>query len=202
MAHLCRRLLMTISYPPGAQLSSVLAERWFGGARGRDGAAAKKVVSQTTMDAYGHKLRQFIAAHNIDAEQLAFDQSCHSVAEAAAAVGTSPENLVKNICMTDTHGQVIVAIVKGEDRASTSRVAKALQTDRVRTMTPDEMLATTGYPCGGTPSFGFAATFLIDPRVMQADEVYTGGGSQTALVRVSTQALLRANGGTVARVRK
>ena len=154
------------------------------------------------MDAYGHKLGQFIAANNIEAEQLFFDQSCHSVAEAAAAVGTGPENLVKNICMTDTHGRVIVAIVKGEDRASTSRVAKALQTDRVRTMTPDEMLAATGYPCGGTPSFGFAATFLIDPRVMRADEVYTGGGSETALVRVSTQALLRANAGTVARVRK
>ena len=48
-------------------------------------------------------------------------------------------------------------------------------------MTPDEMLAKTGYPCGGTPSFGFAATFLIDPRVMRKDEVYTGGGSETTL---------------------
>ena len=97
--------------------------------------------------------------------------------------------------MTDAQGRVIVAIVKGEERASTSRVAKALQTERVRAMTPDEMLTKTGYPCGGTPSFGFAATFLIDPRVMQKDKVYTGGGSETALVRVSPQALLRANGG-------
>ena len=154
------------------------------------------------MDASEHKLKQFIAANNIDAEHLSFDQSCHSVAEAAAAVGTGPENFVKNICMIDTHGQVIVAIVKGEDRASTSRVAKTLQTEQVRTMTPDEMLGKTGYPCGGTPSFGFAATFLIDPRVMQKDEVYTGGGSETALVRVSPQVLLRANGGIVVRVRK
>ncbi len=154
------------------------------------------------MDDYEHKLRQFIAAGSLEAEQLSFEQSCHSVAEAAAVVGTEPENFVKNICMTDTQGQVIVAIVKGEDRASTSRVAKVLQTERVRTMTPDEMLARTGYPCGGTPSFGFAATFLIDPRVMQKDEVYTGGGSETALVRVSPQVLLRANGGRVVRVRK
>ena len=154
------------------------------------------------MDDYEHKLRQFIAAGSLEAEQLSFEQSCHSVAEAAAVVGTEPEHFVKNICMTDTQGQVIVAIVKGEDRASTSRVARVLQTERVRTMTPDEMLARTGYPCGGTPSFGFAATFLIDPRVMQKDEVYTGGGSETALVRVSPQVLLRANGGRVVRVRK
>ena len=104
-----------------------------------------------------------------------FEQSCHSVAEAAAVVGTDPEHFVKNICMTDAQDRVIVAIVKGEDRASTSRVAKALQTERVRTMTPDEMLVKTGYPCGGTPSFGFAATFLVDPRVMEKSEVYTGG---------------------------
>ena len=29
------------------------------------------------MDAYGHKLRQCIAANGIEAEQLFFDQSCH-----------------------------------------------------------------------------------------------------------------------------
>ncbi len=154
------------------------------------------------MDDYEYKLKQFMAAGSLEAEHLSFEQSCHSVAEAAAVVGTDPEHFVKNICMTDVQGQVIVAIVKGEDRASTSRVAKVLQIERVRTMTPDEMLAKTGYPCGGTPSFGFAATFLIDPRVMQKDEVYTGGGSETALVRVSPQALLRANEGKVVRIRR
>ena len=40
---------------------------------------------------------------------------------------------------------------------------------------------------------GLPRPFLLIPRVMQTDEVYTGGGSETALVRVSTQALLRAN---------
>ncbi len=154
------------------------------------------------MDAYEDKLKQFIASRGIEAEQVSFEQSCHSVAEAAAVVGTDLEHFVKNICMTDAQGQMIVAIVKGEDRASTSRVARALQTERVRTMTPDEMLAKTGYPCGGTPSFGFAARFLIDPRVLQQDEVYTGGGSETALVRVSLQVLLQANGGRVVRIRK
>ena len=160
------------------------------------------VYESAAMNAYEHKLKQFIAAGSIEAEHLSFEQSCHSVAEAAAVVGTDPKHFVKNICMTDVQGQVIVAIVKGEDRASTSRVAKALQTERVRTMTPDEMLTKTGYPCGGTPSFGFAATFLVDPRVMQKDEVYTGGGSETALVRVSPQALLQANGGRVVRIRR
>ncbi len=154
------------------------------------------------MDTYKEKLKRFIETSGITAEHLSFTQSCHSVAEAAVAIGTGPENLIKNIRMTDAQGTVIVAIVKGKDRASTSRVSKVLETEQVRTMLPKEILDKTGYPCGGTPSFGFSATFLIDSKVMEKDEVYTGGGSATSLVRVSPQELLQANTGQVARVRK
>ena len=104
--------------------------------------------------------------------------------------------------MTDAQGSVIVAIVKGEDRASTKRVAKALGMEQVRTMVPEEVTAKTGYPCGGTPSFGFDAQFLIDPRVMEKEFVYTGGGSETSLIRLSPQVLLQANEGKVVRVRR
>ncbi len=148
------------------------------------------------------KLKKFIAAHHIQAEHLSFERSCHSVAEAAETAGTEPENFVKNICMMDAQDAVIVAIVKGEDRASTSRVAKALGVERVRTMAPEEVTAKTGYPCGGTPSFGFAAQFLVDPRVMEKALVYTGGGSETSLIRLSPHTLLHANRGKIVRIRK
>ncbi len=152
------------------------------------------------MNAYNHKLSQYMQAHHIDGEHLVFSQSCHSVAEAAAA-GASPTDFVKNICMLDAQGNAIIAIVKGEDRASTSRVAKALQIERPHTAEPEDILEKTGYPCGGTPSFGYEACFLIDPRVMEQDIVYTGGGSEYALVRLSTQELIRANQGRVVRIR-
>ncbi len=148
------------------------------------------------------KLKQFIATHHIQAEHLSFERSCHSVAEAAETVGAEPENFVKNICMTDAQGSIIVAIVTGEDRASTLRVAKALGVEQVRTMAPEEVTAKTGYPCGGTPSFGFAAQFLVDPRVMEKDLVYTGGGSETSLIRLSPQILLQVNEGTIVRIRR
>jgi prolyl-tRNA editing enzyme YbaK/EbsC (Cys-tRNA(Pro) deacylase) len=153
------------------------------------------------MNEYDQKLRHYMQCHHIDGEHLVFSQSCHSVAEAAAAVGALPTDLVKNICMLDAQGHVIIAIVKGEDRASTSRVAKALEIDRPRIAEPKEILAKTGYPCGGTPSFGYEAHFLIDPKVMEKDIVYTGGGSEYALVRISTQELIRVNQGRIVRIR-
>jgi prolyl-tRNA editing enzyme YbaK/EbsC (Cys-tRNA(Pro) deacylase) len=154
------------------------------------------------MKKYENSLKEFLEQSENEAEHLSFEQSCHSVTEAAATVGCDPEDLVKNICMIDSEQNLIVAIVKGEDRASTSRVAKALNIDRPRTATPEEILDHTGFPCGGTPSFGYNATFIVDPKVFDKEVVYTGGGSDTSLVRISSKALLKLNQGKVARVRK
>ena len=154
------------------------------------------------MREYEEKLRAIIEERGIDAEHLSFNQSCHSVAEAANTVGAEPEDFVKSICMVDQDGRAIVAIVKGEDRASTSRVAKALSVDRPRVASPEEILELTGFPVGGTPGFGFDATFLVDPRVMKKETVYLGGGSEKALVKMKTSELVRANSAKVVRVRK
>ncbi|MGZ3642983.1 MAG: aminoacyl-tRNA deacylase [Ktedonobacteraceae bacterium] len=154
------------------------------------------------MDTSEQRLQAYLQEQQIQAEHLSLDQPCHSVAEAALAVNASPEELVKNICLLDSDDQLITAIVKGEDRVSVSRITKTLQRDGLRLATPEEILAKTGYPCGGTPSFGYQAMFLIDPRVMEREVVYTGGGSETSLVKISTEELVRANEGTILRIRK
>jgi len=148
------------------------------------------------------RLREFIARQGIAAEFIEFDVSCHSVADAAAATGAAPETIAKNICLLDADGGLIVAILRGVDRVSTGRVARALDAERPRVATPREVLAGSGYAVGGTPSFGFDATFLLDPLVAEQERVYSGGGSDRALVRIAPSELLRANGGRVARVRK
>lgn len=154
------------------------------------------------MDECEEKLRQYILANNINAEQLTFAKTCHSVAEAAVAAHALPEDFVKNICMVDSDGNLVVAIVKGEDRASTSRVAKALNIKTLSMATPEEIFAKTGYPCGGVPSFGYPAIFLIDPRVMEKEFVYTGGGSSYALTKISPKLLQAANNGMIVSIKK
>ena len=154
------------------------------------------------MNIYEQRLRAYLQEQHIQAEHLSFDQPCHSVAEAAHAVDASPQELVKNICLIDIDGQVITAIVKGEDRVSVSRIAKTLQREAFRLATPAEILGKTGYPCGGTPSFGYQAMFLIDPKVMEREIVFTGGGSETSLVKITTEELVRANQGRILRIRK
>ncbi|MHC1731966.1 MAG: aminoacyl-tRNA deacylase [Bacteroidales bacterium] len=140
--------------------------------------------------------------NRIDADQVIFDDICHSVEEAAAAANASPKDFVKSICMINKDENLIVAIVKGENRASTSRVAKALNIEIPRLATPEEILNKTGYICGGVPAFGYEAIFLIDPKVMETEFVYTGGGSPYSLTKISTKVLHEINKGQIVRVSK
>ena len=151
---------------------------------------------------YEEKLKKYLKDNNIKAEHITFNSSCHSVEEAAKAANANTDDFVKNICMIDSNGNLIIAIVKGEDRASTSRVEKALNIEKPRIATPNEILQKTGYLCGGTPSFGYNAKFLIDPKVMEKEFIYTGGGSENSLVKISTKELQKANNGDIVRVRK
>ena len=154
------------------------------------------------MHEYEQKIKEYMIENNVQGEHLTFEQSCHSVKAAAKAVKATPEDLVKNICLVTDDGHLIIGVVKGEDRVSTKRIGKALGIAPPRIATPEEILAKSGYPAGGVPSFGYKGQFLVDPRVMEKDLVYTGGGSPNALIKISTQELQKVNRGLVVRIRR
>lgn len=151
---------------------------------------------------YEDKLKQYISKNNVKAKHLVFKETCHSVQEAAAAANASPERFIKSICMIKPDGKLVVGIVKGEDRASTSRVAKILGVEEMRIATPEEILDKTGYICGGVPGFGYDAIYLIDPKVMEMETIITGGGSSYSLLEISPKEMHRLNNGQVIRIRK
>ncbi len=154
------------------------------------------------MDCHEEKIKKYIKDYHIEAEHLHFETSCHSVKEAVRTVSASVEDFVKNICLVDKEGNLIVAIVKGEDRASTKKIGKALEIDPPRTASPQEILEKTGFVCGGVPSFGYPSTFLIDSKVMEREVLYSGGGSENSLIRIPSKELQRANQGQIVKIRK
>jgi Cys-tRNA(Pro)/Cys-tRNA(Cys) deacylase len=151
---------------------------------------------------FEQKIKEYMVQNNVQGEHLTFEQSCHSVEAAAKAVNVTPEDLVKNICLVTGDGHLIVSIVKGGDRVSTKRSGKALGIAPPRIATPEEVMAKSGYPSGGVPSFGYKGQFLIDPKVMEKDFVYTGGGSPNSLIKISTKELQKVNKGLIVRIRK
>jgi len=151
---------------------------------------------------FHERLRDFIATHHVQCDHLIFEQSTHSVVEAAEAAGVMPEDFIKSICMIAKDGRIVVAIVKGEDCADRSAVQQLLGLTKLSIASPALMLEKTGYPAGGTPPFGFDATYLMDERVFEKAIVFGGGGSDRALIRITPQEMQRVNGARVAAIRK
>ena len=154
------------------------------------------------MKEYEEKLLSYIRIQNITAKHLTFEESCHTVLEAAQAAGTTPDHLVKNICFIDDSNNIVVAIVKGEDRVSTKKIKDILNLSSLSVASQEEILEKTGYPCGGVPSFGYEAKFIVDSRVLEKDEIFTGGGSSKSLVKISPSELIKANKGLLGKIRK
>lgn len=148
------------------------------------------------------KLANYMKENNVNGKFIVFKKSVHTVEDACREVGANPDDFVKTICMIDENGNVISALVLGSYRASTSRVSKVLEINKPHVATPEEALEKTGFLVGGTPPFGYNATFIIDPKVIEKDSVYAGGGTPYALVKISPKEILRINNGKIARVRK
>lgn len=169
-----------------------------------DGFKEETKIQEGQFNEFGEfeeKLRKYMGDNEIDGEFLVFEETCHSVEDAAQALGTSTDRIIKNICLVG-QDKFVVAILKGADRVDRSLVAQALGLNKVKTAAPQEILTRSGYPCGGVPSFGFNAFFLIDPLVMEMSYVYSGGGSTTSLIKIAPEEILRANRGTVIRIRE
>ncbi|SCS51761.1 aminoacyl-tRNA deacylase [Staphylococcus caeli] len=154
------------------------------------------------MERTHEKVKKILEKYNVNAKHLVLNQTCHSVKEAAEVTNAQVTDFVKNICMMDSNDNLIVAIVKGEHRDSTSRVGKGLDINRPRLADEEEVFEQTGFPPGGVPSFGFKGKFLIDLKVMEMDFIYTVGGSEKSLVKINTQDLVKLNQGEIIRVRK
>jgi len=147
------------------------------------------------MNDYEKKLTEFILQNHICAEHLIFQTSCHSVEAAAASANANPEDFVKNVCIiNETNDSLIVCIIPGPKRLDLKKLAVKIGTKKLRFATAEEILQNTGYPIGGTPSFGYSAKFFMDNIVLTKTIVYSGGGSQNALTKIAPLEMIKFNG--------
>ncbi|MCS7220063.1 MAG: YbaK/EbsC family protein [Anaerolineae bacterium] len=139
-------------------------------------------------------LARYIAEHGIAAELVTPPHETPSVAQAAAAMGCAPEQIIKSLVFLIS-GQPYLVIANGDAPISYRRLAAhfGISRKRIRMATPEEVLALTGYPAGGVPPFGWRTSLpvLMDPGVLTQDIVYGGGGDERTLVRIAPAELRR-----------
>jgi prolyl-tRNA editing enzyme YbaK/EbsC (Cys-tRNA(Pro) deacylase) len=140
-------------------------------------------------------LQAYMQAHQIPGEILKLSSLTPTVAAAARAVGTEPDRIVKSILFL-VKDRPVLAITCGTSRVETRTLAARYGVGRKKVQLADAqvVLEETGFEVGAMPPFGhrYSLPTLLDPRVLEQPEVYAGGGSDNALVRLSPETILKA----------
>lgn len=143
-------------------------------------------------------LQNYIERSDIQAEILTLTVPTPTVVDAARAVGTSPEMIIKSLVFL-VGGEPILAIACGTSRIDRRQIAAHFGLGRKRIKLADaaKVVEVTGYDIGAVPPFGQRQrlTTLIDPRVLEHEVVYAGGGAIDTLLRVSPAEIQRVTDG-------
>jgi len=156
------------------------------------------------MSEYSQRIKDWLLKKNVDAEILNFEESVHSVEEAVSVSGHPVERITKSIVMLMPAGNVVIAMVPAENRASTEKVRKFLELEeRPRIATAEEVEKHIGQQVGGNSPFNASnAKILIDSKILEKGWILSGDGDDRHLVKISTKELKRVIDYTEARVRK
>jgi Cys-tRNA(Pro) deacylase len=142
-------------------------------------------------------LGDFMESHDIGGTIIHLTQPVLTVEDAASAVGTTPDQIVKSLLFL-VDGKPVMAIACGTSRVDRRPIAAyyGVGRKRVKLADADTVLAVTGYPVGAVPPFGLRRSLptLIAQDVLTHEEVYAGGGEINALVRVSPQEIVAVTG--------
>lgn len=139
-------------------------------------------------------LEAFIARRSIQAEVISLPVRTLTVPEAARAVGTVPERIVKSLLFL-VDERPVLAIAGGTARVDRRPIAAHFGVGRKRVKLADAatVQTITGYAVGAVPPFGHHEPLqtLIDPRVLKMPQIYAGGGAEDTLLRISPEEILR-----------
>ena len=134
-------------------------------------------------------------------ETRSFPQGTHTVADAAAAVGVVPGQIVKSLVLRRESGAGVLVAVSGPNRVDLGKVG-ALVGEPVAMAPAKWVREHTGFTIGGVPPAGHATPLetVIDRDLLAFDEVWAAAGSPYEVFPLAPARLVELTGGTVADV--
>ena len=141
------------------------------------------------------RVAAFLRAAGAEARIEELHEGTSTAEDAARATGSTPDTIVKSIvAMSDD--RAVLALVPGDRRADTAKIAAASGGSRARLAKADEVLAATGFAPGGVAPFPLTgvSTVLIDHTLLVHDTLWVGAGSPTHLAAIRPAELLRLSG--------
>jgi prolyl-tRNA editing enzyme YbaK/EbsC (Cys-tRNA(Pro) deacylase) len=143
-----------------------------------------------------------LAAQGFEPRIAEFPESTRTAAEAAVAVGTTVERIVKSLVFAAGE-QTVVVLASGLNRVDTARLAEIVgqpitRADAARVR--DE----TGFAIGGVPPLGYsrALPVYVDEDLLEYEEVWAASGTPNSVFPIPPDELVRVSGGQVVDIKE
>ena len=117
---------------------------------------------------------------------------------AADAVGCILGQVVKSLVLV-CDGTPLVALVPGDRKADTGKIARLVEARRVVVAKPDEVVAATGFRPGAVSPFPLerVPVVLVERTLVRHPVVWAGAGSDRHMVALAPRELVRLTRGRV-----
>ena len=112
------------------------------------------------------------------------------------------EKIAKSIVMLDSGDAPLLAIIPAQSMVSHKKIKRLLAVKDARLASPEEVLASSGYPAGGVPPFNNIKRVLLDPKLLSHETVIVGGGDIDKLVEIRTKDIVEVSNPQIADVTK
>ena len=126
-----------------------------------------------------------------------FDESTHTAAEAAAAIGCGVEAIVKSLVF-EADGAPLLVLASGPNRVDTAALGARLGA-LIGKADANSVKAASGYSIGGVPPLGLLSPMrtVCDETLLALPVVWAAAGSATAVFSIDPRELVRLSGAEV-----
>lgn len=144
------------------------------------------------------RVATFLRTTGAEARIEEVSEGSATAAAAADAIGSTLGQIVKTLALV-ADGAPLAALVPGDRRIDSGKVAKLVGARRVRIADADTVAELTGFAPGGVAPFPLPriAEVLVDRRLLRHAVVWAGAGTAQHLVRLSPLELVRLTSGRV-----
>jgi Cys-tRNA(Pro)/Cys-tRNA(Cys) deacylase len=138
------------------------------------------------------RVAAFLLATGAEARIEEFEAETATAADAAEAVGTDAEAIVKSL-VTICDERTVIALVPGDRRGDLEKIARAAGAATARIAHAREVEALTGFPPGAVAPFALPNTdrVLIERLLLAHEVLWVGAGSTRHLAALPAPELVR-----------
>jgi prolyl-tRNA editing enzyme YbaK/EbsC (Cys-tRNA(Pro) deacylase) len=147
------------------------------------------------------RFRAAVQPLGLDPEIREFDESTHTAAEAAAAIGCEVAAIVKSLVF-EADGEPLLVLASGPNRVDTAALGARLGAV-IGKADADAVKNATGYSIGAVPPLGLRNPMrtVFDETLMTPPVVWAAAGSATAVFPIEPALLARLSGAEVLPIR-